>query len=100
MERRVDPRQSARIDRMGARKPEPVPGLAIAVIKDRKVVHLAGYGSADLEPATPITPQTQFHMASCGKQFTALGWSESCSHWRAILPTGMSSSSMRRWIAR
>src|SRR5258708_21139195 len=73
MERRVDPRQSARIDRMGARKPEPVPGLAIAVIKDRKVVHLAGYGSADLEPATPITPQTQFHMASCGKQFTALG---------------------------
>ena len=25
------------------------------------------------DPATPITPQTQFHMASCGKQFTALG---------------------------
>jgi CubicO group peptidase (beta-lactamase class C family) len=73
MERRVDPRQSARIDRIVARKTEPVPGLAIAVIKDRKVVHLAGYGSADLETATPITPQTQFHMASCGKQFTALG---------------------------
>src|SRR6185295_4828387 len=34
---------------------------------------LAGYGCADLETATPITPQTQFHMASTAKQFTALG---------------------------
>jgi len=33
---------------------QPVPGLAIAVIRDGKIVHLAGYGSADLETATPL----------------------------------------------
>jgi CubicO group peptidase (beta-lactamase class C family) len=73
METRVNAGLSAKIDRIVARRTEPVPGLAIAVIKNGKIVHLAGYGSADLETATPITPQTQFHMASCGKQFTALG---------------------------
>jgi len=73
METRVNAGLSAKIDRIVARRTEPVPGLAITVIKNGQIVHLAGYGSADLETATPITPQTQFHMASCGKQFTALG---------------------------
>jgi CubicO group peptidase (beta-lactamase class C family) len=73
METRVNAGLSAKIDRIVARRTEPVPGLAITVIRNGQIVHLAGYGSADLETATPITPQTQFHMASCGKQFTALG---------------------------
>jgi CubicO group peptidase (beta-lactamase class C family) len=73
METRVDAGLSVKIDRIVARRTAPVPGLAIVVIKNGRIVHLAGYGSADLETATPITPQTQFHMASCGKQFTALG---------------------------
>ena len=73
METRVDAGLSVKIDRIVARRTEPVPGLAIVVIKNGRIVHLAGYGSADLETATPITPQTQFHMASCGKQFTAHG---------------------------
>jgi len=70
---RSDAEKSAHIDRMVARRIKPAPGLAIAVIRDGRVVHLAGYGCADLETATPITPQTQFHMASTAKQFTALG---------------------------
>jgi CubicO group peptidase (beta-lactamase class C family) len=73
MERRVNAGLSVKIDKIVARRTAPVPGLAIVVIKNGQIVHLAGYGSADLETATPITPQTQFHMASCGKQFTALG---------------------------
>jgi CubicO group peptidase (beta-lactamase class C family) len=49
------------------------PGLAIAVVKAGTVVHAAGYGLADLRAGTAITPNTIFHLASCGKQFTALG---------------------------
>src|SRR5258708_37060207 len=57
METRVNAGLSVKIDRIVARRTEPVPGLAIAVIKNGQIVHLAGYGSADLETATPITPQ-------------------------------------------
>ena len=49
------------------------PGLAIAVAKTGAIVHAAGFGLADLRARTPITPDTIFHLASCGKQFTALG---------------------------
>jgi CubicO group peptidase (beta-lactamase class C family) len=49
------------------------PGLAIAVVKGGVVVHRAGYGMADLRAGRPIKPETIFHLASCGKQFTALG---------------------------
>jgi CubicO group peptidase (beta-lactamase class C family) len=74
MERRVDPKRSAAIDRIVGQKVAPAaPGLALAVIKNGETVHLAGYGLASLTTGTPITPGTQFHMASCGKQFTGLG---------------------------
>jgi CubicO group peptidase (beta-lactamase class C family) len=49
------------------------PGLAIAVTKAGAIVHAAGYGLADLRAGKPIAPDTIFHLASCGKQFTALG---------------------------
>jgi CubicO group peptidase (beta-lactamase class C family) len=49
------------------------PGLAIAVVKAGVVVHRAGYGLADVRVGRPIRPETIFHLASCGKQFTALG---------------------------
>jgi CubicO group peptidase (beta-lactamase class C family) len=49
------------------------PGLAIAVTKAGATVHAAGYGLADLRTGRPNTPDTIFHLASCGKQFTALG---------------------------
>jgi CubicO group peptidase (beta-lactamase class C family) len=74
VERRVDPKRSAAIDRIVAQDiGSATPGLALAVIGEGEVVHLAGYGLAHLAARTPVTPTTQFHIASCGKQFTGLG---------------------------
>ncbi len=47
------------------------PGVAVAVIKDGKVIMAKGYGMADLNHQIPITPQTVFNLASVSKQFTA-----------------------------
>lgn len=46
------------------------PGVAIAIVKDGKVVYKKGVGVANLEYQIPITPQTVFHIASISKQFT------------------------------
>ena len=46
------------------------PGCAVAVIRDGKIVHQAGYGMADLENGVPIRPATVFNIASVSKQFT------------------------------
>lgn len=48
------------------------PGAAVIVIQDGRILHQAGYGLADLAKGTPITPSQIFHLASVGKQFTAL----------------------------
>lgn len=48
------------------------PGAAVMVIRNGKVVHQAGYGYADLDTGTPITPQSAFRLASVSKQFTAM----------------------------
>lgn len=47
------------------------PGGAVAVIEAGEVIYARGYGSAQLEDQTPITPRTVFHVASVSKQFTA-----------------------------
>lgn len=47
------------------------PGGAVSVYQGGKLVFAKGYGTADLESEQPITPQTQFHVASVSKQFTA-----------------------------
>jgi CubicO group peptidase (beta-lactamase class C family) len=47
-----------------------VPGLALAVTRDTRVVHLRGYGDAG--DGRPVTPDTQFLVASLSKSFTAL----------------------------
>lgn len=49
------------------------PGAAVLVIKDGVPVVRKGYGMADLETRTPVTPQTNFRLASVTKQFTAMG---------------------------
>ena len=50
---------------------EDTPGVALAIVKEGKVVFSKGYGMANLEYGIPITPQTVFHAASLSKQFTA-----------------------------
>ncbi|MCD9186580.1 MAG: beta-lactamase family protein [Pyrinomonadaceae bacterium] len=46
-------------------------GVAVAVLKDGKVVFKKGYGTANLEYEIPISTKTIFNIASVSKQFTA-----------------------------
>lgn len=47
-----------------------VPGLALAITRGDKVIYLKGYGTAG--DGEPMTPRTQFYIASLSKGFTAL----------------------------
>ena len=47
------------------------PGCVVGVIEHGRFLHQRGYGSANLDTGTPITPQTVFRVASLSKQFTA-----------------------------
>jgi CubicO group peptidase (beta-lactamase class C family) len=71
---RLDEDASEQIDDYLAEQiEEGGPGLALAVVESGSVVHAAGYGMADIDDERPIVPDTIFHLASCGKQFTGLG---------------------------
>ncbi len=48
------------------------PGCALGVSRNGRVVYERGYGMANLETGTPITPASIFHVASVSKQFTAM----------------------------
>lgn len=48
------------------------PGFAVGVSVDGKVVHAKGYGIANLETQTTVTPKTVFNIASITKTFTSL----------------------------
>jgi CubicO group peptidase (beta-lactamase class C family) len=48
-----------------------VPGAAVLVLRDGEPLVRRGYGLADLEAGTPVTPDTNFRLASVSKQFTA-----------------------------
>jgi CubicO group peptidase (beta-lactamase class C family) len=64
---------AAKVDQFFAQWDRPdSPGAAVVVVKDGTVVYERGYGCADLEHHTPITPQTLFDVASVAKQFTGL----------------------------
>ena len=47
------------------------PGCALAVAQHGKLVYSRGYGYANLDHNTPVTPQTVFDVASINKQFMA-----------------------------
>ncbi|MFC1485443.1 serine hydrolase [Candidatus Latescibacterota bacterium] len=47
-----------------------VPGLAVAIVKDGKVVLATGYGVRELRKPTPVDEQTLFAIASNTKAFT------------------------------
>lgn len=48
------------------------PGCAVGITRDGSLVFAKGYGMADLEHDTPISPETRFYIASVSKQFTAM----------------------------
>ena len=48
-----------------------IPGMAIAVVKDGKVILSRGFGLADVAKKKPVTPETIFAIGSTTKAFTA-----------------------------
>lgn len=49
-----------------------LPGLAIGVVYDQELIWARGYGFADFEKKTPMTPETVFRMGSITKLFTSV----------------------------
>ena len=48
-----------------------LPGVALAVVKDGRIVKAAGYGVASLELNVPVAADTVFEIGSISKQFAA-----------------------------
>ncbi|NMO22143.1 beta-lactamase family protein [Pyxidicoccus fallax] len=64
--------QPARIDAVFKAYDSPSsPGCALGIYQDGRVLYSKGYGMADLNQATPITPKTLFDVGSVSKQFAA-----------------------------
>lgn len=59
------------IDAIFSNYSSTTPGVAVAVVKDGRIVFKKGYGMANLEYDVPITTKTVFQIASVSKQFTA-----------------------------
>lgn len=53
-------------------KDRSTPGMAAGIVKDGKIIYLKGFGCANMETNTPITPQTKFQLGALSKQFTSL----------------------------
>jgi CubicO group peptidase (beta-lactamase class C family) len=50
---------------------QKIPGVALAVVRDGKIILAKGYGLANVEHQVPVKPETIFQSGSMGKQFTA-----------------------------
>ena len=50
---------------------QKIPGLALAVLRDGRIVNARGYGLSNVEVNVPVTPESIFQSGSVGKQFTA-----------------------------
>src|SRR5436190_23091463 len=50
---------------------EHIPGLALLVARDGKIVRAEGFGLANVELQVQVKPKTVFQSGSVGKQFTA-----------------------------
>ncbi|MFQ6032023.1 MAG: serine hydrolase domain-containing protein, partial [Candidatus Zixiibacteriota bacterium] len=49
-----------------------VPGLAISIVKEDKVIYTKGFGFRDVKKGLKVTPHTLFAIGSCTKAFTAV----------------------------
>ena len=48
-----------------------IPGGALAIVKDRRLLYARGYGRADRDHPAPVTATSRFRIASLSKPFTA-----------------------------
>ncbi|MBL4803163.1 MAG: serine hydrolase [Emcibacter sp.] len=64
---------TAEIDQLVSRTMEKfnIPGVAVGIIKDGKVIHSKGYGIRHLGKKETVNEETLFSIASTGKSFTA-----------------------------
>ncbi|MCR8966024.1 serine hydrolase [Brevibacillus halotolerans] len=51
---------------------ESIPGLAVGIVKDKKIICAKGYGVKNVDTKEPINEYSLFHMASISKTFVAL----------------------------
>ena len=70
------PTLAERLDRLAAeidrnRIDLHVPGVALAIVRGDEVIFARGFGVADVEKKTPVTPNTPFFIGSATKAFTA-----------------------------
>ena len=70
------PTLAERLDRLAAeidrnRIDLHVPGAALAIVRGDEVIFARGFGVADVEKKTPVTPNTPFFIGSATKAFTA-----------------------------
>ena len=49
-----------------------IPGTAVAVVRDGKVIYAKGFGYRDVEKKLPVTTDTLFAIGSISKSFTSL----------------------------
>jgi CubicO group peptidase (beta-lactamase class C family) len=69
----VSAEKSAQVDALFSNWPRgEAPGAAVAVVRDGRVLHLKGYGLANLETGAHVNARTPFRLASLTKQFTAV----------------------------
>ncbi len=68
----ADPALLARVDAVFAEYASPDgPGCSVGVIRDGRLVHATGYGTANLDHGIPNGPATIHRIGSVSKQFTA-----------------------------
>ena len=70
------PTVTERLDRLAAefdrdRIDLHVPGAMLAIVRGEEVIFARGFGLADIEKKTPVTPETRFFIGSTTKAFTA-----------------------------
>jgi len=73
---KTTPTLAERLDRLAAeidrnRIDLHVPGAALAIVRGDEVIFARGFGVADVEKKTPVTPNTPFFIGSATKAFTA-----------------------------
>ncbi len=77
LERKTDPVAAAKEALAGfddvvadAMKKFEVPGMAIAIVKNKEVIYAKGFGHRDVERQLPVTADTLFAIGSSSKAFT------------------------------
>ena len=86
-----------------------VPGAAVLVVQDGAPLVRRGYGLADLEQGAPVTPATNFRLASVTKQFTAaailllaedgrLSLDDPAPKWLPALPAAVEAVTIRQLL--